>query len=942
MAESDDTGTANVTENTVEVTVTLSADPERTVIIPIEKTDQGGATNADYSGVPGSVTFNSGDTSMTFTIAAEADDVNDDGESVRLSFGASLPADVTAGTPATSTVTITDDDAPSITVSFGSATYTVAESDDTGTANVTENTVEVTVALSADPERTVVIPIETANLEGATAADYSGVPPTVTFTSGDTSRTFTFTAEADNVNDDGESVRLTFGASLPADVTAGTPDQATVSITDDDVPAVTAQFGQSAYTVAEGGAQTVTVTLSADPERTVVIPIVTTNLEGATAADYSGVPQTVTFDSGDISRTFTFTAEADNVNDDGESVRLSFGSSLPADVTAGTPAASTVSITDDDVPAVTVSFGAASYTVAEGSSRTVTVELSADPERTVVIPIETTDQGGATAADYSGVPPNVTFTSGDTSMTFTFTAEADNVNDDGESVRLSFGSGLPADVTAGATAASTVTITDDDEPAVTVQFGRSAYTVAEGGAQTVTVTLSADPERTVVIPIVKTDQGGATAADYSGVPQTVTFTSGDTSRTFTFTAEDDDVNDDGESVRLTFGASLPADVTAGTPDQATVSITDDDVPAVTAQFGQSAYTVAEGGAQTVTVTLSADPERTVVIPIVTTNLEGATAADYSGVPQTVTFDSGDISRTFTFTAEADNVNDDGESVRLSFGSSLPADVTAGTPGTSIVSITDDDVPAVTAQFGQSAYTVAESDDTGTTEVTENIVEVTVTLSADPERMVIIPIETTDQGGATAADYSGVPQTVIFTGGGDTSMTFIFTAEADTDDDDDESVRLTFGSGLPPGVTAGTPNTTTVTIIDDDDPSITVSFGAASYTVAESDDTGTAEVTENTVEVTVTLSADPERTVVIPIVTTNQGGAAAADYSGVPGNVTFDSGDTSRAFTFTAEADNVNDDGESVRLSFGASMPADVTAGTPATSTVSITDDDVPR
>ena len=87
---------------------------------------------------------------------------------------------------------------------------------------------------------------------------------------------------------------------------------------------------------------------------------------------------------------------------------------------------------------------------------------------------------------------------------------------------------------------------------------------------------------------------------------------------------------------------------------------------------------------------------------------------------------------------------------------------------------------MTVSFGQSAYTVAESDDTGTAEVTENTVEVTVTLSADPERTVVIPIVTTNQGGATAvADYSGVPQTVTFTGGGDTSRTFTFTAAHDT-------------------------------------------------------------------------------------------------------------------------------------------------------------------
>ena len=143
---------------------------------------------------------------------------------------------------------------------------------------------------------------------------------------------------------------------------------------------------------------------------------------------------------------------------------LSFGATLPDGVSAGTPATSAVSITDDDVPSVTVSFGAASYTVAEGSSRTVTVTLDADPERTVVIPIEAANQGGATTADYSGVPQNVTFDSGDTSKSFTFTAEADAIDDDGESVLLSFGATLPDGVSAGTPATSAVSITDDDVP----------------------------------------------------------------------------------------------------------------------------------------------------------------------------------------------------------------------------------------------------------------------------------------------------------------------------------------------------------------------------------------------------------------------------------------------------------------------------------------------
>ena len=750
VAESDDSDTPDATENTVEVTVTLDADPERTVVIPIEVANQGGTTTADYSGVPQSVTFDSGDTSKTFTFTAAHDTVDDDGESVLLSFGATLPDGVSAGTPAMSAVTITDDDDPQVTVSFGSAAYTVAESDDSDTPDATENTVEVTLTLSADPERTVVIPIEATD-QGATSDDYS-VPPSVTFNATETSKSFTFMATEDSINDDGESVLLAFGA-LPGGVSAGTPNQATVSITDDDVPSVTVSFGSDAYTVAEGGTQQVTVTLSADPEHTVVIPIEAANEGGATTADYSGVPENVTFDSGDTSKSFTLTAAHDTVDDDGESVLLRFGAMLPDGVSAGTPATSTVTITDDDVPSVTVSFGSDAYTVAEGGTQQVTLTLSADPERTVVIPIEAANQGGATTADYSGVPQNVTFDSGDTSKSFTFTAEADAIDDDGESVLLSFGATLPDGVSAGTPTTSAVTITDDDVPSVTVSFGSDAYTVAEGGTQQVTVTLSADPEHTVVIPIEAANQGGASGSDYSGVPQSVTFDSGDTSKTFTFTAAHDTVDDDGESVLLSFGATLPDGVSAGTPATSAVSITDDDVPSVTVSFGAASYTVAEGSSRTVTVTLDADSERTVVIPIEAANQGGATTTDYSGVPQNVTFDSGDTSKSFTFMATEDSINDDGESVLLAFGA-LPGGVSAGTPNQATVSITDDDVPSVTVSFGSDAYTVAEG---GTQQVT-------VTLSADPEHTVVIPIEAANEGGATTADYSGVPENVTFDSG----------------------------------------------------------------------------------------------------------------------------------------------------------------------------------
>ena len=897
---------------TATVTVTLSADPERTVAIPVTKTDQGGASASDYSGVPTSVTFNAGETSQPITFAATQDTEDDDGESVKLGFGSSLPAGVSTSSPSETTISITDNDDPQVTVSFGAATYRAIEG---GTATVT-------VELSADPERTVEVRITATNQGGATSADYSGVPTSVTFDAGDTSQPITFAATQDAEDDDGESVKLAFGA-LPTGVTAGATDETTVSITDNDDPQVTVSFGAATYTAAEGSTATVTVTLSADPERTVEVPIITTNQGGASAADYSGVPATVTFNAGETSQPITFAATQDTEDDDGESVKLAFGA-LPTGVRAGATDETTVTISDStqaQTTLPTIHFGSASYTVSEGGSVDVTVTLSKAPGSEAVIPLTASNQGGATASDYSGVPTSVTFGAAETSKTFTFAAAQDTVDDDGESILLDFGT-LPGGITAttGQAAATTVSIRDDDDPQVTVSFGASTYTAAEGSTATVTVTLSADPERTVAIPVTKTNQGGATSADYSGVPTSVTFNAGETSQPITFAATQDTEDDDGESVRLAFGTSLPAGVSAGATAATTVSITDDDDPQVTVSFGASTYTAAEGSTATVTVTLSADPERTVEVPITTTNQGGAVAADYSGVPATVTFNSSQTSKTITFAATQDTEDDDGESVRLAFGTSLPAGVSAGATAATTVSITDDDDPQVTVSFGTATYTAAEG----------STATVTVTLSADPERTVEVPITKTEQGGASSADYSGVPASVTFNAG-ETSQPITFAATQDAEDDDGESVKLAFGA-LPTGVTAGATDETTVSITDDDDPQVTVSFGAATYTAAEG----------STATVTVTLSADPERTVAVPITKTNQGGAVAADYSGVPATVTFNSSQTSKTITFAATQDTEDDDGESVRLAFGTSLPAGVSAGATAATTVSITDDDDPQ
>ena len=238
---------------------------------------------------------------------------------------------------------------------FGAATYSVAESDDPSTTDVTESQVTVAVTLSDDPEQMVTIPITRMDQDGASSDDYFGVPDNVVFDSGDTEKTFTFTATDDTKDDDDESVKLTFGTlpDTPVTVTVGTTDETVISITDDDRPtSLTVNFERGTYTVAEGSSVMVTITLNDDPEQTVVIPLMRVTQGGASDTDYSGVPDSMTFNSGDTQQSFTFTATQDTENDDGESVEITFGMlpTNPVPVAAGTTEETVVFITDDDDP----------------------------------------------------------------------------------------------------------------------------------------------------------------------------------------------------------------------------------------------------------------------------------------------------------------------------------------------------------------------------------------------------------------------------------------------------------------------------------------------------------------------------------------------------------------------------------------------------------------
>ena len=432
--------------------------------------------------------------------------------------------------------------------------------------------VEFRVTISAASGEDVAVDYTTSEGTAEAGKDYTSATGTLSFAANSTSsQTIRVPVIDDKVDEDEEETfTLTLsnaqGASLAG---GGSTLSVTGTITDDDVPQVTVSFEQGSYTVAEGSSVEVKVTLDVEPERTVTVPLTATNQAGASSADYSGVPADVTFASGETEQTFTFSAASDDVDDDGESVKLGFGSSLPDGVSKGSTNEATVSITDDDVPQVTVSFEQGSYTTVEGASNgvSVTLVLSGALEGAVEIPIKELTQSTAASGDYTGVPESVTFAKGETSAQFQIQATLDTEDEDVEEVVLGFGP-LPDGTATGNISQATVTITDS----VRVSFASSSYEATEGGADAeVTVRLSDPAPWDIAVPLTAEGRNGADAGDWSGVPQELAFTTGQTSRSFTVTAVDDLVEDDDEMVELGFGL-LPDGLIAVPPATAVLTI----------------------------------------------------------------------------------------------------------------------------------------------------------------------------------------------------------------------------------------------------------------------------------------------------------------------------------------------------------------------------------
>ena len=954
-------GNAGAKDMTFTVTLSAASGQQVTVDYAVDSTDPGTATSGtDYAPVSaGTLTFAIGATSQTITVSVTGDTAMEPDETVRLTLSA--PTNATLGT-ATGVGTIVSEDGTSlIRIDADPTNANVA---DPGPLALNElstdpaNSKSYSVRLKTPPTQTATVTITSGDTGAVTVNDTdgdntNGVQNTLTFTAQNWSeaRTVTLTAAEDDDGAD-ESVALTHAASTASNSEyTGMTASLTATVDDDETPAVVIDADPSTANMDEAGpltlteghasnaAKTYSVRLATEPTQTVTVTLTSADT-GAVSIDdtdgdnTNGVQNTLTFTSTTWETAQSVTARAaddDNATDESVALGATASTATTSEYT-GVTASLAAAVDDDETRAVTL--GAATLSVPENGSAMYTAKLAAQPVGGNVTVTITGAGSGITAR-----PTTLTFTptSWSTAQTVTVSAAAD-LNGVHESVTLrhaasgaDYNSVTPAEIVA--------TATDDDGPSLHVSS--NMLTVDEGSSADYQVRLNTQPSAGVTVTVtVGGATTGVTVDTDSGTPgnqTTLTFTAQNWSeaRTVTLTAAaDDDATN--ETLTLTHGASGATEYTglaAGARPSVTVTVDDDDTPAVLIDADPTTTNVDDPGpltlnelstdpanAKTYSVRLATQPTTTVTVTITSGDAGAATVDDTDGVmpgnQNTLTFATTNWGTAQTVTVRAVE-DDDGGNETLNLTHAANGGDYNGVSATLGAKVADDDPLGLV--FAATDLTTNGLDEGGSATYT-------VKLATQPTIAVAVAISS-DDADVTVDDTDGV------TPGVQSSLAFdattwntaqTVTIRAGEDDDGaDETVTLTHD---PSGADYGSVSNATVrfTLNDDDPRGLTLS--ASTLSVPEND----------SATYTVKLDTQPVGGNATVTITGAAGGITAS-----PTTLTFTATNWSAAQTVTVSAaEDANTANESVTLTHTPTR-ADYGGVTPAALVATATDDDTP-
>ena len=912
----------SIREDGGETTVTATLDiasPEVTTIA-VTATPVAPAVAGDFRLIGTTLTIPPGATESTDTVTIEAVDNDVEAPNKRVTVSATAQNAFGVEDPPDRTLTITDNEIPSRTVTLSVSPSDIRE----GVSRTVTVTAELDGAARTG-ETQIAISVGPGTAAATDFEVVAGFTLTIPAEAKSGSADFTLNTVQDETDEPDETVVV---RGRTPGLTVAPSAGVTVTIVDDDPePVVTLELTPASISE-NGGSSTVTAELDRPSSQRTTVTVSAAAQTPAVAGDFrlrGNTTLTIAAGQTESAGTVRITAVNNDVESADKTVTVS-GVATNADGVTG-PQAVDLTIADDEQPSTEVTLTVSPDNISEGATGnarrvTVTAALNRAARETVTAVAMTVTAGTATQGeDFVAVSDfTVTIPIGQRSGSATFTLMPldDVIDEPDETVRLTgslSGSGLTLVQPPGGL---TLTIEDNEpEPKVTLVLTPDSIR-EDGGETTVTATLDSPSTEVTTITVTATPVSPAVEADFQLNGTTLTIPPGATESTGSVTIEAEDNTVEAPNKRVTVSATAENTFGVGDPPDRTLTITDDEIPSSTVTLSVSPSDIQEGVSQTVTVTAELDgAARTADTAVMITVGTGtAAAADFTPVTGfTLTIVAGDKNGSAAFTlAPVDDQTDEPDETVVVRGRTSGLTV-APSAGVTVTIEDNDPSPVVTLVLTPDS-------------ISENGGSSTVTASLDrpSSQSTTVTVSATAQTPAVAGDFrlSGTRLTIP---AGQTVSTGTVTFSGVNNELSDGARSVTVSGAAENAQGIVQPEVVYLMITDDDQPSTMVTLTVSPDRVSENG--GAKRLT-----VTGMLDGAPESADTVVTLTVNAGAAEA-----VEAVLTIPMGRRSAtAVLILTPVDNAIDDDADATVTVNATSSSSLTLS-PRSLDVTVTDDD---
>ncbi|MBD2666375.1 Calx-beta domain-containing protein [Richelia sinica] len=363
------------------------------------------------------------------------------------------------------------------------------------------------------------------------------------------------------------------------------------------------------------------------------------------------------------------------------------------------------SLTPDDFNFLASVFLIVPASANEGNAVTFTITRTGDALTQQSVTVSTSIVGSDTASDSDFVAKTETivFNSGETAKTFTVQTNQDALFEENETFSVTLTNPTNGGLISATNGTAQGTINNDDAAPI---FAIASASGTEGNSITFTITRTGNAQTSQSVTVSTAISTGDTASesDFAAKTQTLTFAQNETSKTFTVETNQDSQAEENETFSVNLTNPTNGATISTSNGTAKGRINDDDTTTTSSVFAIASASGTEGNSINFTITRTGNTQTSQSVTVSIPEASVVLSNDFVPKTQTLTFQAGDTSQTFSIQTIQDNLIEPDETFNVALSNPTNGATISPTSGTAQGTIIDND-SAMSRREGRDVFTI---------------------------------------------------------------------------------------------------------------------------------------------------------------------------------------------------------------------------------------------